>query len=60
MSLISFETILLDYIVIAVISGCIFLKNTKIGEFLCSDFNIENGRKHATFLAYYALLFQER
>ena len=32
----------------------------KIGEFLCSHFNSEDGRKTATFLAYYALLFQER
>ena len=33
---------------------------SKIGEFLCSHFNIEDGRKKATFSAYYALLFQER
>ena len=26
---------------------------------MCSHFNIEEGRKDATFLAYYALLFQE-
>ena len=32
----------------------------KTGEFLCSYFNIEDGRKYTTFLAYYALLFQER
>ena len=32
----------------------------KIGEFLCSHFNIEDGRKYATFSAYYGLLFQER
>ena len=31
-------------------------KHVKIGELLCSHFNIENGRKY-TFLAYYALLF---
>ena len=35
-------------------------KRIKIGEFLCSHFNIECGRKYATFSAYYALLFQER
>ena len=36
-----------------------FLKKlTKIGEFLCSHFNIEDGRKY-TSLAFYALLFQE-
>ena len=34
--------------------------NIKIGEFLCSHFNIEDGRTYATFLAYYTLLFQER
>ena len=32
----------------------------EIGEFSCSHFNIEDGRKYATFLACYALLFQER
>ena len=26
---------------------------------MCKSFNIEDGRKKATFLAYYALLFQE-
>ena len=35
-------------------------KFIKIGEFLCSHFNIEDERKSTTFLAYYALLFQER
>ena len=30
-----------------------------MGKFLCSHFNTEGGRKYATFLAYYALLFQE-
>ena len=30
-------------------------KDIKIGEFLCSHFNIEDGRKKATFSAYYAL-----
>ena len=37
-----------------------FLKIIKIGEFLCSHFDVEDGRKYTTFLAYYALLFQER
>ena len=59
LSLTFLETILLDYIVTAVISVCIFLKLIKIGKFLCSHFNIEDGRKY-TFLLYYALLFQER
>jgi hypothetical protein len=26
---------------------------------LCSHFNVEDGRKKATFLAYYALLFKK-
>ena len=56
----SFETISLDYIVTALISAYIFLKTSKIGEFLCSQFNIEDERKYATFLVYYALLFQGR
>ena len=30
---------------------CAFFKNIKIGEFLCSHFNIEDERKYATFLA---------
>ena len=48
MSLTSFETILLDCILTAVISACI--KNLiKIGEFLCGHFNIEDGRKYTTF-----------
>ena len=34
-------------------------KNIKIGEFLCSHFNIEVGRKKGTFSACYMLLFQE-
>ena len=33
-------------------------KFIKIGEFLCTHFNIEDGRRY-TFLVYYALLFQE-
>ena len=35
-------------------------KKIKSGEFLCSYCNIEDGRKYATFSAYYASLFQER
>ena len=51
----------LDYIVTAVIWPCIKIKKLiKIGESLCSHFNIEDERKHATFSAYCALLFQER
>ena len=34
-------------------------KDIKIGEFLCSHFNIEDGREKATFSAYYVLLFQK-
>ena len=34
-------------------------ESIKISEFLCSHFNIEEGRKTATFSAYYALLFQK-
>ena len=45
MSLTSFETILLDCIVIAVISTRMLKKLIKISEFLCSHFNIEGGRK---------------
>ena len=60
LSLTSFKTTLLDCIVTAVISACIFKKLVKIGEFLCRHFNIEDGRKYATFSAYYALLVQER
>ena len=35
-------------------------KEIKIGEFLCSHFNTEDGRKKGTFSGSYALLFQER
>ena len=45
--------------VTAVTPACI-KKNIKIGEFLCSHFDIEDGSKYATFLTYNALLFQER
>ena len=58
LSLNSFKTILLDSVVTAVISVCIFKKLIKICEYLCSHLNIEDGEK--TFLAYYTLLFQER
>ena len=44
----SFKTILLDCIVTAVISACI-KKLIKIGEFLCSYFNIEDARKKSHF-----------
>ena len=43
----------------AVISACIFKKHITIGEFLCSHFNIEDGRKCTVFLVYYALLFKK-
>ena len=59
MSLTSFETILLDCIVTAAISCALKKQLIKIGEFLCSHFNIEDGRRKAIFSAYYALLFQE-
>ena len=58
LSLTSLETILLDCIVTAVLLAC--FKKIKIGEFLCSCFNIEDARKFATFKKYYAILFQER
>ena len=45
---------LLDGIVTAVISACM-KKLIKIGDSLCSHFNIEDGRKHTTISA---LLFQ--
>ena len=59
MSLTSFEKFLLDFIVTAVISACIFKKTYQISEFLCSHFT-EDGTKYTIFLTYYALLFQER
>ena len=45
----SFETILLDCIVTAVISTCIKKVTYQIGEFLCSHFNIEDGEKKEHF-----------
>ena len=44
----SFEIILLDCIMTAVISVCI-KEILKVGESLCGHFNIEDGRKEATF-----------
>ena len=49
--------------VTAVIAACIEKKQKQLittGKFLCSYFNIEDGRKKTTFSAYCALLFQER
>ena len=45
LSLTSFKTTLLDCIVTAVISACILRKLTRIGYFLYSHFNIEDGRQ---------------
>ena len=45
LSLTFLETVLLDCIVTAVVSVCIFFKNIKIGKFLCSHFNIEGKRR---------------
>ena len=59
LSLSSFETVLLDYIVTAVLPASIKKIFIKIGKYLYSHLNNEDGRK-TTFLAYYALLFQER
>ena len=56
----SFKAIVFHCAVTAAISACIFKKHIKIGEFLCSHFNIEDGRKSATVLAYCAFLSQER
>ena len=42
LSLTSFETIVLDCVVTAVISAC--ARKKKIGVFLCSHFNIGDGR----------------
>ena len=53
LSLISFKTILLDCIVWQLSYQCALKKNLiKIGEFSCSHFNVEDGRKYATFSAY--------
>ena len=38
---------------------CALKKLTKIGEFLCSHFNIEDGRKYTTFSAYDAYYFKK-
>lgn len=50
-------TMLLDCIVTAAISVCV--RKKKIGEFLCSHFNTEDGRKNNN-LGILCLLFQER
>ena len=48
------QKIWLDCIATTLIPACIKKKKPyQIGEFLCSHFNIEDGRKQATFLAYY-------
>ena len=60
MSLASFKTILLDCMGQLSYQRAFKKILIKIGEFLCSHFNIEDGRKKATFSAYYALLFQEK
>ena len=49
MPLISFETILLDCSVTAVISACIEKKTDQIGEFLYSHFNIEDKKRYTIF-----------
>ena len=36
---------------------CALKKLIKIGEFLCSCFDVVDGRLYATFSSYYALLF---
>ena len=41
----SFKPILLDCIVTVVISACIEKNLIKFGEFLCSHFNTQDGRK---------------
>ena len=55
----SFKTILLDCIVTSIISACI-KKLIKIGEFLCSHFNIEDEKKKKQYFQYIVLLLQER
>ena len=54
--------VLLGCMVTAVISVSIKKKKKthQTDEFLCSHYNIEDGRKRGTFLAYDTLLFQER
>ena len=61
LSLTSFRTVLLGCNTSDVISVSIKQTNKKIKhEFLCSHYNIEDGRKRGTFLACDTLLFQER
>ena len=54
MSLTSLETILLDWIVTAVISACI-KKTSKLVNFHAAIFNINDERIYATFSAYFVL-----
>ena len=35
-------------------------KNIKIGEFLCSDFNIEDGRRYATFFGILSFMISRK
>ena len=51
----SFETILLDCILTAVMPVCVKKKGLTKIEFLCRCFNIDDGRRNATFSVYYAL-----
>ena len=46
--------------VAAVLSVCILKNLIKIGEFLCGHFNIKNGRKYVTFLAYYCFIISRK
>ena len=55
LSLTSFKTILLDSVVTAVISVCIFKKLTKICEYLCSHLNIEDGEKNIFGILYFII-----
>ena len=58
LSLSSFETVLLDYIVTAVLPASIKKIFIKIGKYLYSHLNNEDGRK-TTFLAYYLYYFKK-
>ena len=55
LSLTSFKTILLDSVVTAVISVCIFKKLIKIREYLCSHLNIEDGEKNIFGILYFII-----
>ena len=37
----------------------VWIKKIRIGKFLCSHFNIEDRRKYAAFLVYYAYYFKK-